>query len=775
MKSVRLLNILMTTCIVMLPFYATWAQDVQDASSRAITGVVTDQQTGEPLVGVTVMLSGTSTGTVTNSLGTFSLKVPAGTTSLQFRYVGYESVTVSNLDGKLQIVLEERPGALDQVIVSANRERELRAEVPAAISTISAKEFEETAPNTLDQVLNKVPGVFVADLNNEQHMTAIRQPITSKGVFLYLEDGLPTRPTGVFNHNAMNEYNQGAIRNIEIIRGPASSTYGAEAIGGVINVITHAPTATPTARVALRHNSNGMDRADFRASNTLGKTGVMMAGYYTRRRNGYIGHSDMDKYAGTLKLTHMVSDKTDLNFTLTYVNMDTDMTGTLDSASFYGGDVTSVQRFTNRTVEATRSQLTLNHDWNEHGSTKARVFYRDDAVGQIPSYRIGTNSTTGVSYGRINERSYHSYGTILQHTQHLEKIRTKVIGGVSLDYSPTSYFENYILVNKSDEGIYTSYEETDSVMTRNTIDLTNLGTYATVQATPVDRLNVSASLRYDRFQYDHHNYLTPSSYSGSPSAVSTFQAVTPKIGATYDFSQNRGVYANYAQGFVPPQVSELYEGTTVPSLDPSVYNNYEVGGWFAFTLLEKLQVNTNLAFYRLDATNQIISVEVSDGTYENRNAGETRSRGIEYGVNVSYTRQWQFRWSGSFAKHEYTDYVEDGVSYNGKDMPQGPHVLYNWEITYRPSFVNGLRMGLENQFMGKYYMNAANTKMYDGYSIFHLRAGYAIKKFDISCSVLNLTDDLWSPRASASAYSVAYTLGIPRTYQFGVSYRFAKD
>ena len=59
---------------------------------------------------------------------------------------------------------------LEQVIVSANRERELRSEVPAAISTLSPQVIEEASANTLDQVLNKIPGVFVADLANEQHM-----------------------------------------------------------------------------------------------------------------------------------------------------------------------------------------------------------------------------------------------------------------------------------------------------------------------------------------------------------------------------------------------------------------------------------------------------------------------------------------------------------------------------------------------------------------------------------------------------------------------------
>lgn len=741
-------------------------------AQQNITGVITDKHTGEPLIGAEILVLNTTLGTVTNSLGKFSLELPPNTTFIEVHYIGYETIRVSEFSGEIKVALKESINSLEQVIVSANRERELRSEVPAAISTLSPQVIEEASANTLDQVLNKIPGVFVADLANEQHMTSIRQPISTKGLFLFLEDGLPTRPTGVFNHNAMNELNQGAIRSIEVIRGPASSTYGAEAIGGVINVITQSPSLTPTGRIMLRNNSNGLHRADFRASNTFGKTGVFVGGYYARRRNGFFEHSDMDKYAATFKVTHALSSQTDINFSLTYADLETDMTGSLDSASFFSGDVTSVQTFTERTVKALRIQSTVNHDWSDQSSTTARVFYRDNAIGQIPSYRIRTDRSNGTVSGTVNERAFQSVGGIMQHSQDLPAINAKLIGGVSLDYSPTEFFEDYILVNQNDEGINTGFTELDSALTKNEIDLTNLGTYATFQINPIKRLRLSASLRYDRFEYNHRNFLTPSSFSGSPNASSTFDAITPKLGFTYDLNNNRGIYANFAQGFVPPQVGELYRGVQVPTLDASVYNNYEVGGWYSFRLSDRLQGYGNIAFYQVNATNQIISVQLDDGTRENRNAGETESRGVEYMLSLNYSKQLQFRWSGSFARHEFIEFVENGNEYNGNEMPQGANVQYNWEITYRPSFLGGFRLALENQFLGPYWMNSDNTEEYEGFSLFNLRTGYRIKGFDVSFAVLNLSDELWSPRANTSRFGTTYTLGIPRTYQVGLAYNF---
>lgn len=736
-----------------------------------IQGVITDKNTGEALIGAEILITGTTQGTITNSLGEFSLET-SDPKSIEVSYVGYETVQITDFSGSIHVALEESINALEQVIISANREKELRSEVPAAISTISPKVIEETGANTLDQVLNKIPGVFVADLANEQHMTSIRQPISTKGLYLFLEDGLPTRPTGVFNHNAMNELNQGAIRSIEVIRGPASSTYGAEAIGGVINVITKNPTLAPAGRVAYRNNSNGLNRVDFRASNTFGQTGVLVGGYYARRRDGFFEHSDMDKYAASLKITHALSSKTDLNFSMTYADLDTDMTGSLDSASFFNKDVTSTQTFTERTVSALRIQSTINHDWNEAASTTGRVFFRDNSIGQIPSYRIRSDRTSGIVSGTINERTFHSFGGIVQHSQDLPSIKGKVIAGASLDYSPTDFFEDYILVNQNSAGKNTSYATLDSALTKNEIDLTNFGSYVTFQVTPIDRLKISASLRYDRFNYDHRNFLSPSSFSGSPDASSTFDAVTPKVGVTFDLKDNRGLYANFAQGFVPPQVNELYRGVLVPVLDPSVYNNFEIGGWYAFKLSNQIQGHANVAIYRVNATNQIISVQLDDGTRENQNAGETQSQGVEYLLSISFKKELQFRWSGTFARHEFVKYVENGSIFNGNEMAQGANIQYNWELTYRPSFVKGLRVGLENQFLGPYWMNNDNSKEYEGFSLFHIRTGYRIKGFDVSFSVLNLSDKLWSPRANASAFGTTYTLGIPRTYQLGLAYNF---
>jgi outer membrane receptor protein involved in Fe transport len=197
--------------------------------------------------------------------------------------------------------------------------------------------------------------------------------------------------------------------------------------------------------------------------------------------------------------------------------------------------------------------------------------------------------------------------------------------------------------------------------------------------------------------------------------------VSPKIGFTYNFSNRTGLYANYSEGFVPPQVTELYTGVKVPNLEPSVFYNYEVGGWAEII---KNHLTADISAYHLKGANEVISVKLEDGSFANQNAGRTLHRGIEVGLNANLLNDISFRVSGAFSKHEFVDYIEKGVTYNNNEMSNAPHWIYNAEIWYRPSYVKGLRIGVELQHVGSYYVDPQNTASYDGYSALNLRIGY---------------------------------------------------
>lgn len=746
-------------------------------AQNTITGKVVDEKTQEPLIGVNLWVESAQTGAITNTNGEFSLKAKA-TDLVQISFIGYELQEIKASEIPTILNLKPTVAELSKVVISASRNQQDRAEAPAAIAAITATSIDDARATSLDQLLNKTPGVFMVDLGNEQHSMSIRQPLSFKSLFLYLEDGLPIRPTGVFNHNALLEMNQANIRQIEVIRGPSSSLYGSEAIGGAINFITLRPTSVPTASIRLQANNLGYKRADLRAATTIGDFGIAFSGYYANRRNGFREHSDLDKLALTLKLTYKVSEKDFLSADATIIDYKSDMTGSLDSAGFYSRQYTSMHTFTSRNVWALRTKIQYKRYWTPNSKTSAVVFFRDNSIRQVPSYRVRDDwspwgNPTGnknLAHGESNNNSYKSIGGLVQHRQSFDFWKTALTAGVYIDYSPNTYKANYISITKNDEGIYTDYvNETDSMLTNYQVGLVNPAGYVQLEMSPFRNFKVVAAARYDAFIYNYDNHLPLTAFSGAPDNVDQFWALTPKVGLTYTIAKTSGVYANFSQGFVPPQIGELYRGVTVPTLQPATYNNVELGGWMS---LLKNKLHLDLSLYLMDGFNEIISVRQDNGAYMNQNAGKTRHMGIEYGLYYTPIKDISIRLTGSNAAHTFLEYEERGKDYAGNLMPQAPSWLFNTEVFYKPRFLKGFRIGVEMMHMNQYYMDAANTKMYDGFLIFNGRVGYTIKGFDIWCNVLNFTNQLYSPNARLSRWGESITVGNPISINVGIGYNF---
>ena len=751
-------------------------------SQQVFKGRIIDASTKEPVAGASVHCSaGCSCGCATNALGEFELKPKENCcTSFEVSSIGYQPVFIQAGQPMTIVTLQQDNSPMQAVIVTANREGVKRSLAPVAISIISSKMIQDAKPVTLDQVLNKVSGVYMVNLGNEQHSMSIRQPMTTKSLFLYLEDGIPIRTTGLFNHNALLEINMASVKNIEVIKGPSSSLYGSEAIGGVVNFITVAPTAVPVAKLSLQGNNIGYKRVDLQAGFSKGKWGFTLSGYYADKRNSFIEFTDFHKATFTARVDYHFSEKTLLTNSFTLLNYYSDMAGGIDSSRFVNKSFGSNYTFTYRKVNAMRYRSTLAHSWNDNSKTTASVIYRNNNIGQNPAYgikddyrRLSNGTWTGkkdLAHGEINEASFDSYSLILQHKQNLNWKKAVIISGVSIDISPSAYSAEYIRISKdSVSKIYTGYQQPDSILTHYKSDINNYAAFANFEFSPIEKLRVVTSLRYDLFHYDFDNYLQPSSFSGSPDTLNNFKRVSPKIGITYNFSSAVGLYANYSEGFVPPQVTEMYKGVKVPELKPSVFYNYEIGGW---TELVKGKLGADISAYQLEGTNEIISVRMDDGSSQNMNAGKTVHKGIEFGLNASPVKSISLRFSSALSKHRFIEFVEKGVSYNGNEMNGAPRWMHNAEIWYRPVFLKGLRLGVEWQKIGNYYMDPLNTVKYEGYDVFHFRAGYKWKAMELWINMMNAADKYYAYTSSKSNSGYSYTPAEPRHFNMGISYDF---
>ena len=737
-----------------------------------ISGRVLDAQHAEHLVGVSVFVKGTTLGTATDPDGGFALNVDAFPQTIVFSMIGYQTTSVALVDGTEDLVVKLHPRLVDlqPVVVSASRQEERRSDAPVAVSALSSREIESRKPNMLYEALRMMPGVHVTNLGNEQHNMSIRQPLSYRALYLYLEDGVPIRPTGIFNHNALIEVNMAGIERVEVVRGPSSSLFGSNAVGGAVNFITPRPAPRPEGALSLRTDNHGYRRADFSASTTSGRLGMWAGGYVANQQGGWTDHSDFQKVSISLRSDYTFAPATRLTTTYSANYLNTDTNANLDSLSFHRRSTSSLQTFTYRQVDAHRLTSRLHHVWNGRHSTQAALFVRRNSVEQLPHYRIRNQPDPARARGELNEDRFWSLGGDVQHRTYFAFKEARMIAGLGFDRSPNRYLAHYLdVVRDPENGRYVDYSLRDSVLTDYQVELVNASAYVQFEVSPVRRVKLVGSLRFDRIRYGFDNHLPPSAFSGAPDAVDRFDRLSPRAGLTYDLGRGSGVYANVSQGFLPPEVSQLYNGVKIPTLRPSTFNNHEAGGWTEM-LDGRLYLEASL--YRMDGRDEIISIRTEDGSAENRNAGRTRHFGVEYAAIYTPVRSLSLRFSGTNARHTFVRYEDQGERFDGNLMDAAPDWIGTAELLYRPSFLPMTRVALEWEHLGGYFMDPQNTLRYDGHDLLNLRLGYTMPRgLEVWMNVQNLTDAYYANIASKTRFGQQYSPGAPRSISLGVGYR----
>ncbi len=765
-------------------------------AQQRTTGYVVDNQTKEPLVGATVIVRPSHQGTVTNLNGYFDLPASRQADTLEVTYIGYEKRIIPNPGEGAVIALSPSVSNLQQIMVTANREAALRTESPVAISKLSPVIIDDAKPVLVAELVNKVPGVVMLNYNNEQHAMAIRQPMGTSPYYLYLEDGLPMRPMGIFNHNALIEVNVFGISSIEVVKGPASSLYGPEAVGGAVNIITHRPTAIPTAKIGVQADQWGYQRVQYAAGGMINrKLGVYVSGFEGRQRDAWQTYSDYDKSSLSLRADYSLSDKTQFTLSFSGNEYDSDMAGSVDSTAFYNRHYTSTTNFTYRKVHSRRTRLTTSHQWNEHNETSLTLAYRDNYIEQNPNYRIRWMTGSTTASGERNRNSFTSKVAVLQHHVGFNFLDAKLLTGGSVDYSPTNYWAYLIDLQahlrpgkKSVEKYTIIQEHPDSYLSNYRAVLKNYAAYSQFEIKPITQLKVTIALRYDRMAFDYENYID------ATIGAKAYDQLTPKIGATFDLYRDKGVYVNYSEGFSPPGLTSIFRkrsGTTngdpfYYNLEPARFNNFEIGGWGAFF---DNKMYFDVAVYQMTGHQELLNIRQPDNSTDYQSAGETLHRGIEYSMTWQPDDEWFFRFGGTNAVHRFIDFdlshhSSDGVkNVDGNDMPQSPRWIANSELTYKPDYVEGLRVSLEWQRIGAWYQDQVNRVMYDdkgflglkGVSYLNIRAGYAWNGFELFGNLINATDELYAhsaTRGNAATDRTTYTPAAPRTLVFGLQYTF---
>ncbi|WP_412068787.1 TonB-dependent receptor [Rubrivirga sp. IMCC43871] len=245
------------------------------AAQHALTVRVTDEHSGAPLTGATVVFStdGTPIGASADADGLATLTgLPAGDLTLTVSFIGYQPATVRATlprpDGApIEVALEEDEEALDDVVVSATRTSRTIADLPTRVETIAGEEIDEKVsmdPSNITMLLNESPGIVVQQTSAVSGNASIRIQGLDGRYTQLLKDGFPLYG-GFSGGLSILQVPPLDLRQVEVIKGPASTLYGAGAIAGLVNLVSREPRLGAPERSVLLNvtSAGGVDVGSF--------------------------------------------------------------------------------------------------------------------------------------------------------------------------------------------------------------------------------------------------------------------------------------------------------------------------------------------------------------------------------------------------------------------------------------------------------------------------------------------------------------------------------
>ena len=212
-----------------------------------IAGHVLDAHTQEHLSFVNVQIKGTSMGCLTDESGHYYLKnLPEGKHTIIFSMMGYEPLEKSVVLHRdtlveINVAISEKSFLMDNVVVTANKYATKQKEVATIVNVISPLIIESTTSNSMADVLNFQTGLRVEETCSNCGVPQIRINGLEGQYTQILMDSRPIF-SSLASVYGLEQLPAGMVDRIEVIRGGGSALYGANAIAGVVNIITKEPT-----------------------------------------------------------------------------------------------------------------------------------------------------------------------------------------------------------------------------------------------------------------------------------------------------------------------------------------------------------------------------------------------------------------------------------------------------------------------------------------------------------------------------------------------------
>ncbi|MBL4827028.1 MAG: TonB-dependent receptor, partial [Spongiibacteraceae bacterium] len=543
---------------------------------------------------------------------------------------------------------------------------------------------------------------------------------------------------------------------------------GSNALHGVINVLSKAPSQTAEQQLALDVGPHDYGRIKVSLSNTLGAHGYRLS-LNGAHDSGYKNDSGFDQQKLSARHDYN-NDSLNLRTLISLSNLNQETAGYVLGTDAYKNSDNNKQ---NPNPDAYRE------------SQSARIQTRIEK-------RLGNNGliivTPYARYAKMDFLMHFLPGTPEEENgQRSLGIQTAYSRQITPQLSLTNGFDaeyTHAYLKQTQSTGFSSFpigKQYDYEVAATVAAVFIQGNFA---ASP--QTNLSAGVRHETLRYDYNNQMitgntaedgaicsgaTGCRYSRPSDRHDDTDNLSLTAGLVHKLNNQLSLISRVAHGFRAPQATELYRlqaGQLVADLDSEEIDSIELGLRAGFNTLD-----FSVTSFFMKKNNVIF--QSSDR--RNLDDGQTKHYGLEYQLTWQISTHWDLSAAGTFARHQTTKDLnlfgsDTTIAINGKDIDTSPRHMASVHLGW--SATTNTRAELEWVHMGKYYTDIDNLHSYEGHELFNVRLRHQLNPLvSVGLRISNLADIDYAERADFSGFSGdRYFIGEPRSAFADITLKF---
>lgn len=627
---------------------------------------------------------------------------------------------------------------LDEVILlDALKKKNATGIVPSEV--ISAKVFQNYSPVSMVNAMNQIPGVYVLSGALNTNRITIRG-IGARTLFgtdklrMYYADIPVTDGSGFSSIEAFDLEN---LSQIEVIKGPKGTAYGANLGGALILNPKEALGRSTNLSNNFTVGSFGLLKNNLSFNHFDGKLRLGLQ-YGHLKTNGYRQNSNFERDGLLLNTSYQINEKNKVSLLVNHIDFTAQIPSSLGATAF--AEDPRQATFTWRVSQGFEANkytllgLNYSYGFSSKLENSTSVFYtyldKDEArpFGILDEITNGFGFRTRFSgeFDFMKKNADYSFGAELFKDQY--------------DWDE---FENLWEDNIGDGSLK------GEQFARNKEFRSQWNVFGSLLLPFTERFSAQLGLNLNKTQYDYRDLFNTG--TENKNAERNFKAILlPSLNLNYTLSENHEVFANLSRGFSNPTVEETLtpEGVINPDIAQETGTNYELG---TNLFLDERRFQLNLSLYQMNIKNLLVAERISEDRLVGNNAGKTRHRGLEIGLNYTWAISKNLQLAPfvnyTLTDHSFVEFIDEGENFSGNPLTGVPKQRRTSGVQLR--LLQNFYWNTTHQHVSEIPLTNSANVFSDPFNVFNTRMGY-LKKISnhftlgIDFGINNLFDKVYA-------------------------------